>query len=504
LQTKLLKRIDLLRIFTQKNSMRFYSLLAAFLFVLPLVSAQNAIDNAIQKLRIDPELANSVLSISIINAADGSGIAELQPNYSLPSASTAKLFSTAAALELLGADYRPSTRIYLGGKVENGVLRGDLIIRGGGDITLGSRFFNNEGQEADFLRAWVDSLQELGITKITGKIIADGSEFGYDGVPDGWSWSDMGNYYGAGPSGISIFDNAIKFYFKTGSVPGQRSELTGMFPSVSELLFRNEIIADKVNGDNSYIFGAPFSYDRFATGSLPLSQARFEVKGSLPDPEQQLAIELGRILQQRGIQIEQGAVGYRRSGMKEKMTYDTYRLILEHKGPTVQEIATLTNMKSINLFAEGLVCLVGYVKGGIGTTEEGLKQIENYFSKKMSLQGLFLKDGSGLSRSNGISANHFTSLLYAMYQSSQAMQFKNTLPVAGKSGTLSSLCKGQVGEGRITAKSGTMSRIKSYAGYVKTTQGKELIFSITITNYACSNSTITKKMEQVLNAIAVY
>jgi D-alanyl-D-alanine carboxypeptidase/D-alanyl-D-alanine-endopeptidase (penicillin-binding protein 4) len=484
--------------------MRFFSLLAVFLLFLPLASAQNAIDNAIHKLRTDPELANAVLSISVISAADGSKVAGFQPTYSLSSASTAKLFSTAAAIELLGPDYRPSTRVYFNGQVENGVLKGDLVIRGGGDITLGSRFFNNEGQEADFLRAWVDTLQGLGITKITGKIIADGSAFGYGGVPDGWSWSDMGNYYGAGPSGISIFDNAIKFYFKTGSVPGQRSELTGMFPNVSELLFRNEIVADKVSGDNSYIFGAPFSYDRFATGSLPLNQTRFEVKGSLPDPEQQLAIELGRLLQQRGVQIEQGAVGYRRSGIKEKMAYDTYRLILQHKGPTVQEIATLTNMKSINLFAEGLVCLVGYVKGGIGTTEEGLKQIENYFSKKMSFQGLFLKDGSGLSRSNGISAEHFTSLLYAMHRSTQAATFKSTLPVAGKSGTLSSLCKGQAGEGRITAKSGTMSRIKSYAGYAKATSGKELIFSITITNYTCSNSAVTKKMEQVLNAMVGY
>ena len=109
--------------------MRFFSFLVVFLLVLPLASAQNALDNAIQKLRTDPELANAVLSISVINAADGSKVAGFQPNYSLSSASTAKLFSTAAAIELLGPDYRPSTRIYLSGQVENGVLKGDLIIK---------------------------------------------------------------------------------------------------------------------------------------------------------------------------------------------------------------------------------------------------------------------------------------------------------------------------------------------------------------------------------------
>ena len=314
----------------------------------------------------------------------------------------------------------------------------------------------------------------------------------------------MGNYYGAGPSGIALFDNSIRCYFKTGNTPGQRSELVAMVPNVSEILFRNDVVADKVSGDNSYIFGAPYSYDRFATGSLPLNQSRFEVKGSMPDPEHQLAIELGKALEQRGIHIAKGAVGFRRSGIKEKISYSTGQLLFDHKGPTVQEIATLTNMKSINLFAEGLVCLVGYEKGGKGTTEEGLKQIENYLTKKISFQGLYLKDGSGLSRSDGISADHFTQLLLLMHQSVNAQKFKSTLPVAGKSGTLSSLCKGQVGEGRIMAKSGTMSRIKSYAGYVKTTSGKELIFSIVITNYSCSNSAVTKKMEQVMNAMALY
>lgn len=466
--------------------------------------AQNSIDQAIQKLKNDAELSNAVMSIAVLDASNGNKLAGFQSSYSVSSASTAKLFSTAAAIELLGADYRPTTRIYINGKIENGVLHGDLVIRGGGDVSLGSRFFNTEGQEADFLTTWVDKIQELGITKITGKLIADGSEFGYAGSPDGWSWSDMGNYYGAGPSGITCFDNAIRYYFKTGGTAGQRSELTGMFPHVSELLFRNEVIADKVSGDNSYIFGAPFSYDRFATGSLPLNQSRFEVKGSLPDPEHQLAIEFGKALEQRGIHIENGAIGYRRSGVKVKIPYEGCTLLFEHKGASVLEIATLTNMKSINLFAEGLVCLIGYEKGGKGTTEEGLKQIENYLSKKMNYQGLYLKDGSGLSRSNGISADHFTQLLYFMHGSVNAQKFKSTLPVAGKSGTLSSLCKGQAGEGRISAKSGTMSRIKSYAGYVKTASGKELVFSITITNYNCSNSAVTKKMEQVLNVISMH
>ena len=476
-----------------------------FLLFIFQISAQNPIQDAVGKLKNDPELINASVSIQITEAGNGKPIAALQPNLSIPSASTAKLFATAAAIELLGPEYRPQTRIYAEGKVSGSVLEGNLRVRGGGDITLGSRFFAENGDQSSFLLKWADSIKKRGIEVINGDIIADGSEFGYAGVPDGWSWNDMGNYYGAGPSGISIYDNALNYYFKTGSSPGQPATLVGTFPETEGLSFRNGITAEKVSGDNSYIYGSPFSNDRFGIGSLPLNHPRFEVKGSMPDPEYQLAIELYRALEKAGIKVQGNARGYRLSGASTPTDWSKgHTLLFTHYGPKVQEIATLTNMKSINLFAEGLICLIGYKISGKGTTEEGLRQLEAYLNGKMNLNGLFLKDGSGLSRSNGISAAHFVELLNIMFHSTRYDNFFSTLPVAGKNGTISSLCKGQPGENRIFAKSGTMNRIKSYAGYVHSKSGKKIVFAITITNYNCSSSAVSRKMEQVLNAIALY
>lgn len=476
-----------------------------FLLLSLSLTAQNTIQDAINKLKNDPELANASISIQVNEAGNGKQIAALQPHLSIPSASTAKLFATAAALELLGPDYRPQTRIYAEGDVSGSTLNGNLRVRGGGDITLGSRFFAENGEQNSFLIQWVDSIKKRGIEVITGDIVADGSEFGYAGVPDGWSWNDMGNYYGAGPSGISIYDNALNYYFKTGSSPGQPATFLVTFPEVEGLSFRNGITAEKVSGDNSYIYGSPYSNDRFGVGSLPLNHPRFEVKGSIPDPEYQLAVELYQALQKAGIKIQGKAQGYRRSGLTGKTDWSKgYTLLFSYYGPKVQEIATLTNMKSINLFAEGLICLIGYKISGKGTTEEGLRQLEAFLTGKMNLSGLFLKDGSGLSRSNGISASHFVGLLNLMYNSARYDNFYATLPEAGKNGTISSLCKGQPGECRIFAKSGTMNRIKSYAGYAHSKSGKKIVFAITITNFNCSSSAVTRKMEQVLNAIALY
>ena len=141
---------------------------------------------------------------------------------SLMCASTAKLFSTSCALKLLGKDYRAKTRFYADGVIDSlGILQGDLWIRGGGDVSLGSKYFNEKGWEFDFMNHWLDSLTFHGINGVNGRLIVDGSEFGYDGVPDGWDWSDMGNYYGVGAAGINYFDNTLKYYFKTGK-PGAK------------------------------------------------------------------------------------------------------------------------------------------------------------------------------------------------------------------------------------------------------------------------------------------
>jgi D-alanyl-D-alanine carboxypeptidase/D-alanyl-D-alanine-endopeptidase (penicillin-binding protein 4) len=116
-------------------------------------------------------------------------------------------------------------------------------------------------------------------------------------------------------------------------------------------------------------------------------------------------------------------------------------------------------------------------------------------------KGLSLKDGSGLSRTNKVSAATFCSLLKYMNNSKNISVFKNTLPIAGTSGTLKAFCKGQCSEGKFIAKSGTMNSVKSYAGYITTISGRELAFALIVNNYSCSNNAIVKKMEPVMNAI---
>ena len=468
--------------------------------------AQNSVQKALNSFTASGEFVNAGISFYAVDLSTGEKIAEHNPKLALPTASTAKLFSTASAIDILGPNYKPETRIYIDGKIDTeGTLNGNIWIRGGGDVSLGSDYFTEDGHEKDFLKTWSDTLQKLGIKAISGAIVADGSEFGYSGEPKGWSWNDMGNYYGAGASGICIFDNMIKYTFKTGATAGSKTEITSMWPTVPELVFHNYATSQNVTGDHCFIYGGPYSLDRFAEGSLPLNRSKFIVKGSLPDPEYQLAYEFYNQLMEVGITAKEGAKSVRQLDMIQKNRYSTsYTLIYTHKGKTIQEIANLTNLKSINLFAEGLLCLVGYKQAGNGSTEEALKQVEKYWSAKFGFGGIFLNDGSGLSRSNGISASSFVDLLKAMSLSKNYDAFLKTLPIAGKSGTLAGLCRDQAGQGRIVAKSGTMDKIKSYAGYVNSKSGKKIAFAIVVTNFNTSSSNVVSKMETILNALAVY
>lgn len=471
--------------------------------VVNLVFAQSTVRDALQEFVTDPAMKNASIGFEIVDLSDQATLAAHDPYRSLPSASTAKLFSTAAALEILGSDFRPVTRLYYDGTIDsNGVLNGNLWIRGGGDPSLGSRYFYDEDQADQFLKEWAQSMQKAGIKTINGAVIADASEFGYSGVPDGWNWVDMGNYYGAGPSGLSLYDNMARFYFQTPNSSGLPSTLHTISPTIPGLTVHNYVLSSTKKGDNAYIYGAPYSLDRFVSGTLPIGQQNFMVKGSIPDPERQFAFELVRVLSDANISVLNGSKSVRYDQIEtDPKQYDQRTLLITTTGFSLQELIVQTNLKSINLYAEHMLSLIGYAQRKNGSIESGLSVMNQFWSNKINPLGLHLNDGSGLSRTNAISAHHFVEMLTYMHNRPSAENFRASLPVSGISGTLKSLCKNQAAHGLIQAKSGTMSRIKSYAGYITDKKGKTYAFALIVNNFNGSSNVLRQKMERLFNAI---
>ncbi len=483
--------------------MQNYAFSLAFLLIFSAFSQKN-VEKVVANFENDPIIKNAKISFLAINLQNNEIIADINANKSLTAASTTKLFPTATAIEILGSNKKTITRIYYSGEINSkGELNGDIWIRGGGDVSLGSKYFSQETKELQFLNDWADSLLQKGIKKINGSVIADASEFGYNGTPKGWHESDIGNYYGAFAGGLNFYDNTIKLILKT-NAPGTKAQLIEIFPKVPSLSISNTVLAAKVQGDEAWVFGSPFSLDRKITGKLPANRERFIVKGSMPDPENLLVQEMVKTLESRGLHVSGGSKTVRLNQLS-KPNYDKdLKLLFYHNSKTIKEIAFWTNFKSVNLFAEGLVNLIGFYSNGDGSTNSGLKIIGDFWKDKINTSNLILNDGSGLSRLNAISAQHFCELLKYMSTSKNYDDFKSTFPVAGKNGTISTLCKGGSGEGRVFAKSGTLNNTKSYAGYIDSKTGRKMAFAIIVNDFGCSSGEIKNKIETILNALSEY
>lgn len=464
----------------------------------------NSIEKAIKTLYTDASLKNASISFNVVNTSDNSVIASYNPNQSLVPASTMKLVTTATALEVLGSGYTYQTIVQYTGTIDsNCVLHGDVFIKGGGDPALGSKYFTDHYE--GFMDDWALAIRNAGIDSIAGRVIGDAEIFGWDIVPSTWTWGDIGNHYGAGPSGLTIYDNVCVLKFSSGASAGDSTYIECVNPYVPGLEFYNDVESADGSSDNAYIYGAPYEYDRLVKGSIPKGKKDFEVKGTIPDPCYLTAFELYHTLLTYGIKASDGVTTVRDLKLDGKYKDEVRKDVFTTNSPGLGSIVYWVNLISMNLFAEHLINTIGLKKYGTGNVESGTSSTTEYWKKKgVDMTGFYMNDGCGLSRANAISAHHFTDILYKMKSSKSYSSFEKSLPVAGKSGTLSGLCKGTKAQGNVKAKSGTMTRVKSYAGYATSASDKSLAFSIIVNNYNCTTRELEKKLEKIMVALAEY
>ncbi|MGL5890425.1 MAG: D-alanyl-D-alanine carboxypeptidase, partial [Bacteroidia bacterium] len=156
-------------------------------------------------------------------------------------------------------------------------------------------------------------------------------------------------------------------------------------------------------------------------------------------------------------------------------------------------------------YAEQLLRTIGFVKGKSGRTEDGAAVVMNFWKQQgIDTKGMFMNDGSGLSRSDAVTTRQQSEALRIItkWPKKEYEAFKHSLPVAGKSGSLASLCKGSFAENNLIAKSGYITRARGYTGYVKTRSGKLVCFSLLANNYTCTATEMKKKLEKILVAVA--
>ncbi len=478
-----------------------------FLFLILLSNvtlAQSKTQRAIDALARDADLAHAGLGICVIDVESGQVIARNEDQRSMIPASNLKVLTTATAIGLLGADYRFKTELRYSGDIDaNGVLNGNIWIVGYGDPTLGS----DQMEEAEDLSAVMTkfrlAIQQKGIRKINGHIIGEDSYFTSSVNGPNWHWIDLGNYYGAGVWGLNIHENLYYLHFQQSSRLGSTPAVASVEPSIPELRFFNEVTsAGSRTGDNAYIYGAPFSYERYLRGTIPIGSGRFTIKGSMPDPPLFAAQELQASLQSVGILTTESALSGRQAKMRGTELSHS-QLLMTHYSPTLAQIVERANVKSVNLYCETLLKTLGKEKGKEGSIDEGIDVVKDFWEDRgLSFDGVFLEDGSGLSARNVVTANFLANLLRKIALDKRLFDpLYNSLPVAGKSGGMKYLLRGTVADGKVRAKTGTLGRVRAFTGYATTRTGKLLAFSMMANDYECSSSEIRQKLAGIMRTL---
>lgn len=448
-----------------------------------------------------PYMRGASFSLVVKDVQEGKTVYSYDTDRLQSPASVLKTVATATALEILGEDYRYPTTLEYDGILESGTLEGNLYIKGSGDPSLGSSHFA-PGQNK-FLSTWIAALQKAGIKHITGSVISDESIFDTEGVSIKWLREDMGNYYAPGSYGISIFDNMYKLSLQTGAA-GTRPVLKGTEPDIPFIRFKNYLKAAPVSSDSAYIIGAPFDDVRYLYGVLPANREAYVLKGDIPDPALYLARYLTDQLQQKGIRVDGSPSCYRIEVEENRWKKGERKEIVTTYSPTLREIASVCNHVSHNLYADALVKTVGLQykprrNEMISSFGRGVQVVKEYWEKKgLDVFPLRMNDGSGLAPADKVSAGFMGELLvYMATESAVSDAFIASLPQAGIEGSVRNFLKGSKLQGKAHLKSGGITGVRSYAGYI-TKDGKTYAVAVFSNNYSCPMSRMTRALEKLL------
>lgn len=447
--------------------------------------SDNELAASINRLIEESPMASARWGISVISVADGSTLYSRDADRLFTPASNMKIYTTAVALELLGADYRWRTSVYAKAQPDaTGTIQSDLILYGRGSPDLVSR--DKKGDQPS-LRRLADELYARGVRHIRGSVIGDESYFRGNALGDGWQWNDIQWYFGAEASALSIDGNEIDINVvpSGADAPTIRTSDGSAFVTV-----QNRMVSAKSSSRGTVGIKRGLSDNKIAVwGEFPPGSKGFGARLSVHNPALWSASLFREALKTSGISIG-GQTVSRDANVAPSQRFDPSQAIeLAYvSSQPLSEIVRVTNKESNNLFAELILRTLGRERGAMletpepqgrerGDDESGAALVRLWLTRAgISAQSLAIHDGSGLSRLNLVTPNASARLLLAMSKTGSGEVFKRSLPVSGKDGTLRGRLK-SVGE-RVVAKTGSLTYDNTLSGYLTNSEGRVFAFSI--------------------------
>lgn len=430
-----------------------------------LMSAKELVDININSMMNDAVLRNANWGFVIYDPKTKKVVSSYNETASLIPASTTKLLTTDTAVSLLGENFRWITQLEYSGEIdENGHLNGNLYIVGSGDPSLGTNKAGAASYSA-IVSDFIAAISEKGIKKVNGDIIIQTGIFKINktqSLPENIVWLENGNYYLPAGSTYEINPQNERLIAKPSNPFAENKNFYYISPYIKQMVY-----ADKFDG-------------------LALTT-------KVADPPAYLANSLRTSMIKKGFGVTGKVVTKITDVNPEKRV-----AITTYQSPTLAEIIYYINQRSDNNLAEATLRMVGFQKKGDQTLESGKNVVvEHLKSNAFETEGLNYMDGSGLSRNNLVTPISQVKFLTNIMDEKYYKTYFESLPIAGQTGTLKSMFSGE-GNGQIFAKTGTLNKVKTLAGYMKTHSGKTLVFSLLINNYAGSVDQVKGRMEQIL------
>lgn len=442
---------------------------------------ESVFNSACKKFVADKSFRHASVSICVINSSTGKTVAGQNTQEGLAPASCQKVIIASAAFELLGGNYNYKTRLGYTGRLVNGVLNGDIIIKGSGDPTLGSWRYSQTSEES-VISEFIKAISQERINEINGNVFADESLWTGEVTPDGWIWQDIGSYYGAGARALNWRENQYDLFLKSGSSIGDPVEIVSTTPAFVQGVNLKALAtsAEKESGDNAYIYIQLNENHGFVRGTIPINQSRFVISGAMPQPAKQLALTLEAAL--KNIPAERVAENY--PSVQKK--YDSAHIFYVHSSPPLDSIVYWFLKRSINLYGEALIKTMAYEVTKTGVTDSGVSVVKNFWNKKgIDDASMNIIDGSGLSPANRVTTATLVSVMEYARKQSWFPSFYNALPEING----------------IKMKSGSIGGVVSYTGFIKSKKGVDYTFAFVVNNFNGSANEVRKKMWKLLDLL---
>ncbi len=444
----------------------------------------------------DPKFSNAQWGVVIRSLKNDEVLYARNEIKSFMPASNMKLFTTSTALTSLTPSFRYTTVVSTNGTVRNGVLSGDVMVKGSGDPTISGRY--NNGHITETFESWADSLAGAGIREIEGNIIGDNRCFDEAYYGDGWDALYETDYYAAQFGGIAFNDNCVDMTVEAGSAPGAPGVIRWL-PETKYIDVVNRTTTTPADSDYAITFTRARGTNRVTvTGAFPVNKPAWHESIAIDNPTAYAMTVLKETFERKGIKVD-GAAYDIAAAPASAVPAHAVQLASFTSIPLADIVKTI-NKPSQNFYAEQLFRTMGMTRYGVGSERTSRMVTRPIFASwGIDTTRLMEIDGSGLSRLNLVSPNDVAAVLTGMYRGKYFQPFYESLPIAGVDGSLKNRMKGTKAENNVHAKTGFVGYVRALSGYVTSADGEMFVFSMICNHYTVP----TRLAEKIQNDVCV-